>query len=97
MRRRKTVVGIALFLAANLVSCSDLPTPTAASRTRVPSSPLLDAGVDLRDTQIAARHADPRTTMRSTSASSHQPRPPSQLHPGRLHVIRHMTVHRTCR
>ena len=25
---------------------------------------LLDAGVDLRDVQIAARHADPRTTMR---------------------------------
>jgi hypothetical protein len=25
---------------------------------------MLDAGVDLRDTQIAARHADPRTTMR---------------------------------
>jgi len=24
----------------------------------------LDAGVDLRDVQIAARHADPRTTMR---------------------------------
>jgi site-specific recombinase XerD len=24
----------------------------------------LDAGVDLRDMQIAARHADPRTTMR---------------------------------
>jgi integrase/recombinase XerD len=24
----------------------------------------LDAGVDLRDAQIAARHADPRTTMR---------------------------------
>jgi hypothetical protein len=23
-----------------------------------------DAGVDLRDTRIAARHADPRTTMR---------------------------------
>jgi hypothetical protein len=23
-----------------------------------------DAGVDLRDVQIAARHADPRTTMR---------------------------------
>jgi integrase/recombinase XerD len=47
---------------------------------------MLDAGMDLRGTQIAARHADPRTTMRSTSASSHQPRPPSQLHPGRLHV-----------
>jgi integrase/recombinase XerD len=25
---------------------------------------MLDAGVDLRDTQIAVRHADPRTTMR---------------------------------
>ena len=25
---------------------------------------LLDAGVDLRDVQVAARHADPRTTMR---------------------------------
>lgn len=24
----------------------------------------IDAGVDLRDVQIAARHADPRTTMR---------------------------------
>ncbi len=25
---------------------------------------VLDAGVNLRDVQIAARHADPRTTMR---------------------------------
>jgi len=25
---------------------------------------MLDAGVDLRDAQIAARHADPRITMR---------------------------------
>jgi integrase/recombinase XerD len=25
---------------------------------------MLDAGVSLRDVQIAARHADPRTTMR---------------------------------
>ena len=25
---------------------------------------MLDAGVDLRDVQIAARRADPRTTMR---------------------------------
>jgi site-specific recombinase XerD len=25
---------------------------------------MLDAGVDMRDVQIAARHADPRTTMR---------------------------------
>jgi hypothetical protein len=25
---------------------------------------MLDAGIDLRDVQINARHADPRTTMR---------------------------------
>jgi len=25
---------------------------------------MLDAGVDLRDVQVTARHADPRTTMR---------------------------------
>jgi acetyl esterase/lipase len=30
----------------------------------------LDAGVDLRDVQVAARHADPRTTMRSTRAGA---------------------------
>jgi hypothetical protein len=29
---------------------------------------MLDAGVDLRDDQIAARHADPRTTMRYARA-----------------------------
>ena len=29
---------------------------------------MLDAGVDLRDVQIAARHADPRTTMRYAKA-----------------------------
>ena len=34
---------------------------------------MLDAGVDLRDVQIAARHADPRTTMRYDRAR--QPRP----------------------
>jgi integrase/recombinase XerD len=33
-----------------------------------------DAGVDLRDVQIAARHADPRTTMRyDNSRELHQP------------------------
>ena len=39
---------------------------------------MLDAGVDLRDVQIAARHADPRTTMRYDRARQ-KPRPP----PGR--------------
>ncbi|MFI7669300.1 tyrosine-type recombinase/integrase [Nocardia sp. NPDC049526] len=31
---------------------------------------MLDAGVDLRDVQIAARHADPRPTMRYYRARS---------------------------
>jgi integrase/recombinase XerD len=34
---------------------------------------MLDAGADLRDVQIAARHADPRTTMRyDNSRELHQ-------------------------
>jgi integrase/recombinase XerD len=49
---------------------------------------MLDAGADLRDVQIAARHADPRTTMRS---GPQQPRPPPELHPGCLHGVRHLT------
>ena len=36
--------------------------PHMLRHTFVPTS--FDAGVDLRDVQIAARHADPRTTMR---------------------------------
>ncbi len=52
---------------------------------------MLDAGVDLRDVQIAARHADPRTTMRYARAGPHQPRPPPQLHPRRLHVLSNLT------
>jgi integrase/recombinase XerD len=52
---------------------------------------MLDAGVDLRDVQIAARHADPRTTMRyDTRPSPQEPRPPPELHPGRLHGLRHL-------
>jgi integrase len=52
-----------------------LATLAGASRMRMPPlhphmlrhtfvTTMLDAGVDLRDVQIAARHADPRTTMR---------------------------------
>ena len=49
---------------------------------------MLDAGVDLRDVQIAARHADPRTTMRSGPP---EPGPPPELHPRRLHGLPHLT------
>jgi hypothetical protein len=35
---------------------------------------MLDAGAGLRDVQIAARHADPRTTMRYDRARK-KPRP----------------------
>ena len=50
---------------------------------------MLDAGVDLRDVQIAARHADPRTTMRYDRAR-HNRRPPPELHPGRT-PLRYLT------
>jgi integrase/recombinase XerD len=50
---------------------------------------MLDAGVSLRDVQIAARHADPRTTMRYDRARKNAD-PPRQLHPRRLHGLRDM-------
>ena len=40
---------------------------------------MLDAGVDLRDTQIAARHADPRTTMRYDRARTTLDRHPNYI------------------
>jgi hypothetical protein len=51
---------------------------------------MLDAGVDLRDVQIAARHADPRTTMRHDRARNNLDRHPN-YHPGRVHGLRHLT------
>jgi integrase/recombinase XerD len=38
---------------------------------------MLDAGVDLRDVQIAARHTDPRTTMRYDRARQNLDRHPN--------------------
>jgi integrase/recombinase XerD len=38
---------------------------------------MLDAGVSLRDVQIAARHADPRTTMRYDRARRNLDRHPN--------------------
>ena len=42
---------------------------------------MLNAGVDLRDVQIAARHADPRTTMRYERARNHLDRHPNYISP----------------
>ncbi|MDB4872601.1 MAG: tyrosine-type recombinase/integrase [Gemmatimonadales bacterium] len=49
---------------------------------------MLDAGVDLRDVQIAARHADP-PHHHALRPSPQQPRSPPQLRPRRLHGLRH--------
>ena len=40
---------------------------------------MLDAGVDLRDVQIAARHADPRTTTRNDPARKNLDRHPNYI------------------
>ena len=40
---------------------------------------MLDAGVDLCDVQIAARHADPRTTMRYDRARKNLDRHPNYI------------------
>ncbi|MEU7474385.1 tyrosine-type recombinase/integrase [Lentzea sp. NPDC042327] len=40
---------------------------------------MLDAGVDMRDVQIAARHADPRTTMRYNRARKNLDRHPNYI------------------
>jgi integrase/recombinase XerD len=40
---------------------------------------MLDAGVDLREVQIAARHADPRTTMRYDRARRNLDRHPNYI------------------
>jgi site-specific recombinase XerD len=40
---------------------------------------MLDAGVSVRDVQIAARHADPRTTMRYDRARKNLDRHPNYI------------------
>ena len=60
------------------VSRSRGHTPTC-SATHSLLSTSLDAGVDLRDVQIAARHADPRTTMRYDRARQNLDRHPNYI------------------
>jgi integrase/recombinase XerD len=45
---------------------------------------MLDAGVDLRDVQIAARHADPRTTMPYDRARNQLDRHPNYILAARM-------------
>jgi hypothetical protein len=49
------------------------------SRVGTLLSTSFDAGVDLRDVQIAARHADPRTTMRYDRARKNLDRRPNYI------------------
>ena len=53
------------------------PHPHMLRHTFVTTS--FDAGVDLRDVQIAARHADPRTTMRYDRARKNLDRHPNYI------------------
>jgi integrase len=48
---------------------------------------MLDAGMDLRDVQIAARHADPRTTMRYDRARENLDRHPTTSWPPIWHPV----------
>jgi integrase/recombinase XerD len=50
--------------------------PHMLGHTFVPT--MLDAGVSLRDVQIAARHADPRTTLRYDSGPQEPRSPPER-------------------
>ena len=50
-----------------------------ADRRRTFVTTMLDAGVDLRDVQIAASHADPRTTMRYDRARKNLDRHPNYI------------------
>jgi integrase/recombinase XerD len=53
------------------------PHPHMLRHTFVTTS--FDAGVDLRDVQIAARHADPHTTMRYDRARKNLDRHPNYI------------------
>lgn len=58
---------------------TDPPHTASAERRHSFVTTMLDAGVDLRDVQIAARHADPRTTMRYDRARKNLDRHPNYI------------------
>jgi site-specific recombinase XerD len=55
------------------------PHTASAGRRHTFVTTMLDAGVDLRDVQIAARHADPRTRMRYDRARNNLDRHPNYI------------------
>ena len=57
----------------------EAPPRQAFDTVRRPPVTSFDAGVDLRCVQIAARHADPRTTMRYDRARNHLDRHPNYI------------------
>jgi len=73
------------------------PRQASVMITRAPSSyaqthyvtTMLDGGVDLRDVQIAARHADP-PDHDALRPGPQKPRPSPQLHSCRLYGFRHL-------
>ena len=70
-RQRRTNEDESLHLAAPRLEVFD-----AVDK---PLTTSFDAGVDLRDVQIAARHADPRTTMRYDRARKNLDRHPNYI------------------
>jgi integrase/recombinase XerD len=71
-------------LAPRASHSADSTNPHRAGNTQDPVqityvTTMLDAGVDLRDVQIAARHADPRTTMRYDRARKNLDRHPNYI------------------
>ena len=68
---------------AGCATSPKLPASRSPGRTRTCSATavttILDAGVDLRDVQIAARDADPRTTMRYDRARQNLDRHPNYI------------------
>jgi integrase/recombinase XerD len=76
MDRHATTRGLR-HLAAAAGVCTGRMHPHMLRHTFVTT--MLDAGVDLRDVQIAARHADPRTTMRYDRARDNLDRHPNYI------------------
>ncbi|WP_327097740.1 tyrosine-type recombinase/integrase [Nocardia vinacea] len=72
------MVTFSFTIATTLSTCNKQAVrPSMLRHTFVTT--MLDAGVDLRDVQIAARHADPRTTMRYDRARTNLDQHPNYI------------------